>query len=527
MASVQPDAEAFFSMGEHTLAVPMTLHKVNRRRLCERLGTRSDVPEGAVIVLQGGDSFPRYCSDVDIAPFRQESYFHWTFGVLEPGCYGALDVHTGTAILFMPRLPVEYTVWMGKIQPATFFRDKYGCDEAYYVDEVRYDCDEAYYVDEVRYGCDEAYYVDEMAYVLRRRNPSVVLTLHGRNTDSGSYTKEAVFDGIGDFNVNNTILHPEIAECRVVKTDLELEVLRYANKISSEAHIEVMKRMQGETFEYQSESIFLDYCYRNGGMRNICYTCICASGDNASVLHYGHAGAPNDKKITEQDMCLFDMGGEYYCYCSDITCSFPANGKFTSDQRLVYEAVLRSNRAVLSACKPGVSWVDMHKLSERTILEQLKDGGLLQGDVEEMMAVRLGAVFMPHGLGHLMGLDVHDVGGYPEGVERPEGAGLQSLRTARDLIQGMVITIEPGCYFIDCLLDAALANPAQTRFLVPEQIERFRGRGGVRIEDNIAITSDGAELLTSVPRSVEEIEALMADGVKHSLQQVVTSPTAK
>ncbi|KAI0229665.1 Xaa-Pro dipeptidase [Lamellibrachia satsuma] len=127
----------------------------------------------------------------------------------------------------------------------------------------------------------------------------------------------------------------------------------------------------------------------------------------------------------------------------------------------------------------------MHKLAERTILEEYKDGGLLQGDVEEMMAVRLGAVFNPHGIGHLKGLDVVDVGGYPE------------------------------------LLDAALANPAQTRFLVPEQIERFR------VEDDIVITCDGAEIFTSVPRSFEETEALMAEGVKHSLQQAVTSLTAK
>ncbi|KAK2173550.1 hypothetical protein NP493_868g03000 [Ridgeia piscesae] len=480
----------------------MELHQVNRRRLCDRLRPRSDVPEGALIVLQGGDSFPRYCSDVDVCIFRQESYFHWTFGVLEPGCFGTLEVNTNRAILFVPRLPAEYAVWMGKIQPPSYFRD--------------------------RYGFDEAYYVDEMATVLKSRNPPVLLTLHGKNTDSGSYSKEAVFDGIGDFDVNKSILHPEIAECRVVKTDLELEVIRYANKISSAAHIEVMKRMQPEMYEYQAESIFLDYCYRIGGLRNICYTCICASGDNGSVLHYGHAGAPNDKKISGHDMCLFDMGGEYYCYCSDITCSYPADGKFTADQRLIYEAVLQSNRAVLAACKPGVSWVDMHKLAERTLLERLREGDLLRGDVEEMMDTRLGAIFMPHGLGHLMGLDVHDVGGYPEGVARPEGAGLRSLRTARDLIQDMVITIEPGCYFIDCLLDAALENPEQNRFLVAEQLERFRGTGGIRIEDNIAITPDGAELLTCVPRSVEEIEALMAEGVKDPLPgPLVTSPKAK
>ena len=111
---------------------------------------------------------------------------------------------------------------------------------------------------------------------------------------------------------------------------------------------------------------------------------------------------------------LFDLGGEYYCYASDITCSFPANGKFTPEQKGIYNAVLKSNRAVMSAAKPGVCWVDMHKLAERVVLEELCKVGIIKGDVEAMMKVRLGAVFMPHGLGHFMGIDVHDVGGYPE-----------------------------------------------------------------------------------------------------------------
>lgn len=276
--------------------------------------------------------------------------------------------------------------------------------------------------------------------------------------------------------------------------------------------MEVMRRIRPGMEEYQLESVFQHYCYAKGGMRHMSYTCICGSGENGAILHYGHAGAPNDKTIKDGDMCLFDMGGEYYCYTSDITCSFPANGKFTADQRFIYETVLKSNRAVLAACKPGTSWADMHMLAERVALEQFKEKGLVQGDIDEMMKVRLGAIFQPHGLGHLLGCDVHDVHGYPEGTSRRTEPGLKSLRTTRTLQQGMVLTIEPGIYFIDCNLDAAFDNPQQSCFLVREQIDRFRNFGGVRIEDDIAITADGAELLTCVPRSVEEIEALMAEG---------------
>uniref|UniRef100_UPI00398F01FD xaa-Pro dipeptidase n=1 Tax=Pristiophorus japonicus TaxID=55135 RepID=UPI00398F01FD len=322
MAAEKP----LFSLGNETLQVPMALFALNRRRLCERLRKNTAVPKKSVVVLQGGDQTQRYCTDTDNL-FRQESYFHWTFGVIESDCYGAVDVATGKSLLFVPKLPDSYAVWMGKIHSRDDFKKKYS-------------------VDEVHYTCD-------VAEVLKKLQPDVLLTLRGLNTDSGHITREASFDGISQFTVNNTLLHPEMAECRVIKTDMEMEILRYTNRISSEAHKEVMKAVRVGKKEYELESLFQHYCYTRGGMRHISYTCICGSGVNASVLHYGHAGAPNDKTIRDGDMCLFDMGGEYYCYDSDITCSFPANGKFTPDQREIYQAVLKASRAVMSAVKPG------------------------------------------------------------------------------------------------------------------------------------------------------------------------------
>ncbi|XP_059849331.1 xaa-Pro dipeptidase [Hypanus sabinus] len=474
-----------FSMGNETLRVPMALFALNRQRLCEKLRKNAEVPKKSVMVLQGGEQTQRYCTDTDVI-FRQESYFHWTFGVTESDCYGAVDVATGKSLLFVPKLPESYATWMGTIHSREHFKRKYA-------------------VDEVHFACD-------VAEVLKKLQPDVLLTLRGLNTDSGHTTREASFEGISQFNVNNVLLHPEIAECRVIKTDMELELLRYTNRISSEAHKEVMKAVRVGMKEYELESLFQHYCYNRGGMRHTSYTCICGSGLNSSVLHYGHAGAPNDKTIQDGDMCLFDMGGEYYCYGSDITCSFPANGRFTPEQRDVYQAVLKASRAVLSAIKPGVAWPDMHRLAERVQLEELARIGILKGSVDDMMKVHLGAVFMPHGLGHLLGCDVHDVGGYPEGVERIDEPGLRSLRTARHLLAGMVLTVEPGIYFIDHVLDQALANPAQACFFNTDVLARFRGFGGVRIEDDVAVTPTGMELLTCVPRTVEEIEAFMAQG---------------
>nr|KAG5703400.1 hypothetical protein BaRGS_022449 [Batillaria attramentaria] len=156
--------------------------------------------------------------------------------------------------------------------------------------------------------------------------------------------------------------------------------------------------------------------------------------------------------------------------------------KVSSDAHKAKEVKSLNNHPTV-IYRTGVSWVDMHKLAERVELEALKKMGVVQGDVDAMMAVRLGAIFMPHGLGHFMGIDTHDVGGYPEGTERLKEPGLKSLRTVRTLEPRMVLTIEPGLYFIDV----------------------------VRIEDDIAVTEDGMELLTCVPRTVEEIEAIMAD----------------
>jgi len=477
-------AEQTFHLGNQTLQVPRKLHELNRQRLVEKLSSKNG-DEGVFVLLQGGESQTQYCSDKEVN-FRQESYFHWTFGVREPDCYGAIEVSTGKSILFVPRLPDSYLVWMGKIHPTKHFQEMYVVDEVFYTDEI--------------------------AQVLESRGAATLLTLNGLNTDSGNMSKEAAFDGISKFTVDNKTLHPQISELRVFKTAMEIDVLRYTNKISSEAHKEVMKHIRPGMKEYQLESLFEHYVYARGGCRHVAYTCIAASGDNCATLHYGHAGAPNDKTIHDGDMCLFDMGGEYYCYTSDITCSFPANGKFTEKQVGIYNAVYKASRAVMNTCKPGVNWVDMHLLADRTILEELVKLGILSGDIDEMMNLRICALFMPHGLGHFLGLDTHDVGGYPEGHERRSEDGLKSLRTVRTLQKNMVLTIEPGIYFIQAVIERALQDPAQSCFIVQEVVEQYYGSGGVRIEDDVVITETGCELLTDVPRTVEEIERHMALG---------------
>lgn len=178
-------------------------------------------------------------------------------------------------------------------------------------------------------------------------------------------------------------------------------------------------------------------------------------------------------------------------------------------------------KAVLDAMRPGVAWPELHALAYRSLLAELKAGGLIVGDVDAMMApeVNLAAVFMPHGLGHLLGIDTHDVGGYPAGgPARPTLAGYASLRTARVLEPGMYITVEPGCYFIDHLLDGALADPAKAAFLNSEALKRFRGFGGVRIEDDVLVTDSGCDNFSHAPRTIEDIEGVLAGRITQRSQ---------
>lgn len=414
----------------------------------------------------------------------------------EPDCFAVIFLDTGKTALFIPRLPPVYAVFMGEILPPSHFQSVYGFDEAYYVDDI--------------------------PSVLKEHKSDILYTFHGLNTDSGNYAEPANFEGIEEFETDKDLLFGCVVERRVIKTKREQDLMCYVNAITCEAHMAVMAHVRPGMKEYQCESLFQHWCYYNGGARNMSYTCICGTGKNGGTLHYGHAAAPNDKTIVDGDMCLFDMGCEYHCYASDVTCSFPANGKFTDDQRMIYNSVLAAQRAVMDALKPGVNWKDMHELSYRTALTCLKDGGLLQGDVEEMMAVNLGATLMPHGLGHFMGLDTHDVGGYWKGLERDSRDGFRSLRTIRDVAAGMVLTVEPGIYFINHLLKAAMEDPEKEKFFVKETLARFwtadtRSFGGVRLEDDIIITEDGILNMTIAPRTVEEVEAVMAGEIVERL----------
>lgn len=524
------DDEPYYSMGPSTYRVTLRLYSTNRAKLLETLRS-SFSTASSVVYLRGSPSSVRDATDHEPI-FRQESYFHYLFGVREPDFAGAIEVSTGRTVLFAPKLPADYATFMGRICEREEWTERYGVDEVVWDEEGAV---EGWLMDSLERsreaktaggnGSNED--GDDGAEekkggsgddAVAATEPKVLL-LSGLNTDSGKVSDPPTFadDSPLKPHLDKSVLHDVLADCRVVKSPLELSLLRHVTELTSLAHAYTMARTRPGMMEYQSESLFRHYCYYSAGMRHVGYTSICACGPNPAVLHYGHAGAPNDRQIAEGDMCLFDMGAEYCCYGSDVTCSFPASGTFSDDQRAVYEGVLNAQRAVLDMLRPGVSWVDCHKAAEAAIMRALIDiGVVVPGDrsVEELVERRLGAVFMPHGLGHLIGIDTHDVGGYTPGQPpRILQPGLRSLRTARVMGEGMTITVEPGCYFIDHLLDGALGDgDGLARYLDPAVLQRFRGFGGVRLEDVVAVTSDGCINYTICPRTVEEVELVAGGG---------------
>lgn len=448
----------------------------------------------SAILLPGGkeSDFQLYDTDVSSCEFRQEQYFRYIFGINEPECMGVLDLAKKEAVLFVPYILDAWERWNGDRRPLEYYKDKY--------------------------GMDAVYHTRDLEQVLADRGLSQLYLNYGQNTDSDSFCDLSAVEALegvkaGKYELNKEALHPILTALRVIKTEKEILFMRRAAYVSSQAHVYVMRHVKPGLFELQLEAMFKAWTNYFGASRHTAYTCICGTGPHGAILHYGHAGRPNDRLLADGDTCLLDMGGEYKGYASDITRSYPVNGKFTKDQKDVYDAVYNAHQTVMKNMKPGVSYVDMHQLAERQILTKLLEMGILTGaTVDELMAVHMGAVFMPHGLGHHIGLAVHDVGGYlPDDPKRPTIPGPCYLRTACVLRENMVITVEPGCYFNDSTLGRALANEAQAKYIDTKVLERFRGTGGMRLEDDVLVTATGCESFSVIPLTTEEVEAVMGE----------------
>ncbi|GJL72569.1 MAG: Xaa-Pro aminopeptidase [Nitrosomonas sp.] len=395
-------------------------------------------------------------------PYRFDSYFYYLTGFREPE--GVLVVVAETnqseskSILFCRDKDQTREIWDGFRFGPDVAKETFGFDEAYSISRL-----------------------DEMMPDLLASQPTLFYALgqdaawDARVTGWINQVREQVRKGVSapaKICDSRTLLD----EMRVIKSAEEIDVMKNAAAISTEAHRRAMQLTQPGKQEYEIEAE-LHYIFRRRGAQAPAYTSIVAGGANACVLHY----IENNAKLEDGDLLLIDAGCELDGYASDITRTFPVNGKFSPVQKDVYELVLAAQTAAITSVKPGSTWDDPHQAALKVLAQGFIDFGLCQGTVDDVIESEAYKRFYMHRTGHWLGLDVHDAGDY-------------KLHGSWRLLQpGMTLTVEPGCYI----------RPAEN---VPPHFWNI----GIRIEDDVVVTETGNDILTvAAPKSVAEIEELM------------------
>jgi Xaa-Pro aminopeptidase len=303
-------------------------------------------------------------------------------------------------------------------------------------------------------------------------------------------------------------LHKAVAAQRNIKSAEEVAEIEQAIGVSKQMYLTAMAAAKPGKHEYEVVSEIIRVAKASGC--DLSFPVICSV--HGETLHNHHHG----NLMQQGDVMVLDSGVETPMkYASDITRTIPVGGAFTAQQRQIYEMVLRAQLASIKAIKPGVPYRDVHLLAARSFATDLKAAGLMKGDVGEAVAAGAHALFFPHGLGHMIGLDVHDqenIGeayvGYEPGIERSGQFGLGYLRLARKLKPGFVLTVEPGLYFIPQLIDQWKAEKRNAAFINYKEVEKFRNARGYRIEDNVLVTKSGNRVLgPPIPKTIADVEA--------------------
>ncbi len=425
-----------------------------RRReiLRERIGA------DAVAVVLAAPERPR--SRDTLHPYRQDSDFYYLTGFAEPEAAAVFTPgrKDGEYLLFCrPRDPAR-EIWDGRrAGPEGALRD-YGADQAFSTAEL------AKVLPELLGSRRQVFYTLGSRKSFDRRLASWLNVLKSQSRRGVNAPPELI--------ALDAVLH----EMRLIKDAEELALMRRAAEISTQAHRRAMQACRPGRYEYQLAAEIRHEFETNGATP--AYGSIVGGGVNACILHYVENSAP----LRDTDLVLVDAGAEYQNYCADITRSYPVNGKFSGAQRALYEVVLAAQAAAIAQIRPGQHWNQPHEAAVRTLTEGLVALGLLLGDVGELIAHESYKRFFMHSTGHWLGMDVHDVGAYKLNGEW------------RELVPGMVLTVEPGLYVAPDARDVDA---------------RFRGIG-IRIEDNVQVTANGAEVLTAAaPKAIADIEALM------------------
>jgi Xaa-Pro aminopeptidase len=399
-------------------------------------------------------------------PFRQDSDFYYLTGLNEPDA---------VAVLIPGR---EHELWDGYRAGPEGVCEDYGADDAFPVDDL----------DEILPGLLEGR--ERVYYAMGRDSEFDRHVMEWVNTIRNKVRSGAIPPG--EFLDLNHFLH----ELRLFKSAQEIQLMQRAGEISAKAHRRAMAVCKPGMMEYQLEAE-LRYIFAKNGARFPAYPSIVGGGDNACILHY----VENRDALQDGDLVLIDAGCELDHYASDITRTFPINGKFSREQKALYELVLKAQLAAIDVIKPGKHWNEPHDITVQVITEGLVQLGLLKGSVKSLIKKMAYRDFYMHRAGHWLGMDVHDVGDYKCGGEW------------RVFEPGMVLTVEPGIY----------VSPHNKKV-----DKKWRGIG-IRIEDDVVVTKDGNQVLTSLaPKTVDEVESWMALQHPHlSAGMEVTRKTEK
>jgi len=424
-----------------------------RQQLMEQIGN------GNIAIIASATVRTRN-RDVDY-PFRQDSDFYYLTGFNEAKALAVFipGREQGEYILFCQEFDEKKALWEGAHA---------GLDGA-----------------TTDYGADDSFPIDDLSDILPGllENKNKVFYPMGRDSDLDHHLMEWIthirsqtrsgINAPGELVSLEHTLH----EMRLIKSPEEIKLMQKAIEVSAKAHIRAMQSCRAGRYEYQIEGEMI-HEFIDNGLRAVAYPSIVAGGDNACVLHY----TENSAVLNDGDLLLIDAGAECDHYAADITRTFPVNGTFSVEQKLLYQLVLDAQMAAMQEIKPDAPWNKAHEASVEVLTKGLVELGMLKGDLDTLIEEEAYKVFYMHRIGHWLGMDVHDVGDYKINGEW------------RILEPGMVLTIEPGLY-------------------IPEDCdtvdEKFRGIG-IRIEDDVLVTENGYQVLShAIPKTIAEIEAIM------------------
>ena len=457
-----------------------SVYKNRRARLKEK------VKSGLVLILGNGEAPANYTDNT--YKFRQDSSFLYFFGLNQPGFAGVIDIDSGDEYIFGNDVDMDDIIWMGPQPSVKDMAARVGVSKTAPFARLA-DCMKTAISQGRRIHFLPPY---------RFRNMLLLEELLG--------IRPALVK-----NYASLELIKAVVDLRSVKEPCEIEEITKACNIGYEMHTAAMRNCKPGVKEQYIAGLIEGIAASYGSM--VSFPVILSQ--NGETLH----NHDHSQILQEGRMMLTDAGAEEVShYCSDFTRTVPVGGKFLTRQKEVYNIVLAANNKAIEIAKPGVTYQYVHLEVCKVLAQGLKDLGLMKGDVNEAVAAGAHALFMPHGLGHMMGLDVHDMEdlaqiyvGYDDETRPIDQFGTSSLRMGRRLQEGFVITDEPGCYFIPALIDQWRAQGMHKEFLNYDKIETFKDFGGIRLEDDILIIPGGSRFLGDkrTPITVEEVEEIM------------------